>query len=86
VSPTAYQREMLKQLAAAKDGDGVLRPRDSSQPAGANFTVAVDEMVQFGWIELVGQPLKNSMVGGDLYYALHVRITPSGRDVLQRGE
>jgi len=43
-------------------------------------------MVHFGWIEFLGEPQRNSMVAGDLYYALRARITASGRDVLQRGD
>lgn len=74
MSPTAYQRELLERLAAGPNGRAVVGPRDWTQKAGAEFTVSMDEMVTFGWIE-IGEIVTNYMVPGDLYYSVRARIS-----------
>jgi len=81
MTPTTYQRELLTKLAAESEGWGVVGPRDWSQEAGAEFTLALDEMVSFGWAE-IAEIVTNYMVPGDLYYSVRARITDRGRDVL----
>ena len=80
-----YEISLLRELLEA-GGTAILAPRDGSEEAGKMFTVAIDDLLHLGFIELTAHPQPNprpnNMTRFGHYYSATARITQCGLDVV----